>query len=57
MNRAHKKRTVTTTMILKGVPVSLRDHFKAWASLRGLSMKEVLIAFMREKITERMNEK
>lgn len=53
MNDKPKKRTTTTSMIIKGVPVALRDHFKAWAALRGVTMKEVLIAFMREKIQER----
>lgn len=52
--KTNKKRTVVTTMIIKDVPVALRDHFKAWAALHGVSMKEVLIAFMRQKLTERI---
>lgn len=55
--KPNKKRTVVTTMIVKNVPVALRDHFKAWAALRGVSMREVLIAFMREKIQSRLEEK
>lgn len=53
MKDRYKKRTVVTSIIIKNVPVALRDHFKAWAALHGVSMKEVFVAFMREKIQQR----
>ena len=51
------KRTATATMIIKNIPVALRSHFRAWCTLRGVSMRSMLIAFMRDKLNERLKEK
>ena len=40
----------TTTMMIRNVPIDLRDHFKAWCAKRRLSMKEVIISMMRETL-------
>lgn len=55
--KTKRKNALQTTILLKDIPVALRDHFKSWCALRGLTMKEVLIDLMREKINERMKEK
>lgn len=52
-----RKNELVTTMIVKDIPVALRDAFKSWVALRGYTMKQVFQDMMREKITERIKEK
>jgi len=40
-------------MLLKDVPRQLRDCFKAKCALLGVSMKEMILSFMEEKVKER----
>lgn len=56
LTRTPKKKFATAHMMIKSVPVSLRNHFKAWAALRGRSMRELFIEFMEEKIKERQTQ-
>jgi hypothetical protein len=46
------KSTLKTTMLLRGVPRVVLQHFKALCALKGVSMTKKMISMMREFIKE-----
>lgn len=38
------------TLYIRDMPRGVKDHFKAYCDRRGKTMREVILAFMRERI-------
>lgn len=44
----------TTNIMLRGVPVDLRDGFKAYCARRGITMKQRLLELMQLDVNEEL---
>lgn len=45
----------TCSVLLRKIPVNLRDSFKAYCARRGISMQQRLLELMREDVKDDLN--
>lgn len=48
-----KQKRATIDVLHRKVPRNLHAHWKAWCSLRGISMRDMYIAHMKDDIQKR----
>ena len=47
----HPKKPVDTTeLYIRGIPVNLKNYFKAYCAKRGKTMSSLIVSFMREVV-------